>query len=423
MASDPTPPSQPVLRVRKSNANTKQSSQSWIFDPDETFSVVKFFICLLLAVAIIVVALVNPHDFLRSRHQFRSWFQQYSYQFNLIAKDNCTDEYSVYLYGTRQNTSDQTMSGAGKYTLFVQPMVNCLLSNAGSYVQYQLSSSQVLLGITPTIIAVLGASSEEVCFVALIGRRRLLGLLLAAASPSIYTERAFKYQNPDEILKARLAGQHVKPARGSNRRWFLVLLEFAAVLAAIANVADLNWTLGLKTVNAVHPNTVYMPMIWSILGVITHVMGAVVFRMRVWRRDKDGQVIRRSTPASFLKAMRPSQWPAMSQMYHNLKRMAYREFNGQHNEPEERDLEGRTLSEKLEERLRYKMIPESRWFTFLAWALSVFIIFHIILGTFILSSTNFVGPKDSLGIMARYVLSVIICRAIVLYELAVLRAV
>lgn len=185
MASDLTPPSQPVLGVRKSNANTKQSSQSWIFDPEETFSVVKFFISLLLAVTIIVVALVNPHDFLRSRHQFRSWFQQYSYQFNLIAKDNCIDEYSVYLYGTRQNTSDQTLSGAGKYTLFVQPMVNCLLSNAGSYIQYQLSSSQVLPGITPTIIAVLGASSEEASFVALIGRRRLLGLLLAAASPSI----------------------------------------------------------------------------------------------------------------------------------------------------------------------------------------------------------------------------------------------
>jgi len=128
----------------------------------------------------------------RSKQQFKSWYNQYSFQFTHLPKEHCFDEYSVYLYRTRQNTSDQTISGAGQFTLFVQPMINCLLTNAGNYIQYQLSSSQVLLGITPTIIAVLGTSSEEVCFVALVGRRRLLGLLLAAASPSIYTERAFK---------------------------------------------------------------------------------------------------------------------------------------------------------------------------------------------------------------------------------------
>ena len=157
-------------------------------------------------------------------------------------------------------------------------MIKCLLDNAGSYIQYQLSSSQVLLGITPTIIAVLGTSTEEVCFVALIGRRRLLGLLLAAASPSIYTERAFKYQNPDEILKERLIAQQVNSTK-VNRRWFFVLLEYVLVLAAITNVGTLNWQLGVRSVNTVNPNTVYMPMIWSVLGVITHVMGAVVFHM------------------------------------------------------------------------------------------------------------------------------------------------
>lgn len=408
MALDPKPPSQTVLGVRTSSADSKRSFTSWVWESEETLSVVKFFIGLLLGAAVIYVALQSPNDILRSRVQFRSWFNQYSYQFNLIAKDNCTAEYSIYLYGTRQNTSDQTLTGAGQFTLFVQPMINCLLDNAGGYIQYQLSSSQVLLGITPTIIAVLGTSSEEVCFVALIGRRRLLGLLLATASPSIYTERAFKYQNPDEILKERLGAQRVKSTRGSSRRWFFVLLEYVFVLAAIVNIATLNWTLGMQTVNSLNPNSVYMPMMWSLLGVIAHVMGAVVFHMRVRQLDEDGQFTRRSTLASSLKAMvRPSQWPAISEIYHTLKRFARREFDSQPKEPEER--------------LQYAIVPESRCFTFLAWLLSVLIIFHIILGTFILSSTNFVGPKDALGILARYILSVIICRVIVVCELAVQR--
>jgi len=65
---------------------------------------------------------------------------------------------------------------------------------------------------------------------------------------------------------------------------------------------------------------------------------------------------------------------------------------------------------------------ESILFTILAWVLSVFFILHIILGTLILSSTYFVGPRDALGIMVRYVLSVIICRVILVYELAIVRA-
>ncbi|KIN02422.1 hypothetical protein OIDMADRAFT_121140, partial [Oidiodendron maius Zn] len=237
----------------------------------------------------------------------------------------------------------------------------------------------VMLGITPTIIAVLGTSSEEVCFVAVIGRRRVLGFLLAAASPSIYTERAFKYQNPDVILQERIGAQYIKSTRGSNRRWLLVLLEYVLVLAAIANVATLSWVLGVQSVNTMNPNTIYMPMIWSVIGIITHVMGAVVFHMRVRRLDEVGQFIRSSTVASSLKAM------------------------------------------MREESLQYVTIPESRWFTFLAWFLSVLIIFSIILGTNILSSTTFVGPKDAFGVLARYILSVIICRIIVVYELEVQR--
>jgi len=216
-----------------------------------------------------------------------------------------------------------------------------------------------------------------------------------------------KYQNPDEILRERVGAQHVKPTRGAWR-WLFVLLEYAAVIAAIANIATLNWHLGLQTVNSVNPNCIYMPRIWSLIGVIVHVMGGVVFNMRVRQLDEDGKSSRLSTLASTTKAMmRPIQWSTISRAYNILKRNTRREFDMRPKGPEER--------------LQYVVIPESRCFTFLAWFLPVFIIFHIILGTYILSSTNFVGPKDAFGILARYVLSVIICRIIVVCELAIQR--
>lgn len=362
---------------------------------------------------VVFFAQMNPKDLLRSRRQFRSWYSQYVYQFSNFAQHNCTEPYSVYLYGTRQNTSEETISGAGKFTLFVQPMINCLLENSSEYLKYQLSSSQVMLGVTPTMIALFGASSEEVCLLALIGRRRLLGLLLAAASPSIYTERAFKHQDLDKIFKERQyhssnGVDHVRPSMHSKLRWLFVLLEYIAVFGAIANIARLNWELGVKTINTVNPNTVLMPMLWSFLGVIVHLAGAIVFDMRARRLDKQNTPMPRSTlRSSFSMLTRQRSWSTLLNIFPACKRMAIRELCWGGEGPEER--------------LYFVLIPGSRCFTFMAWILSVFVVFHIILGTLILSGTAFVGPKDALGIMVRYILSVIICRVILVYELAVLR--
>ncbi|KAF7505702.1 hypothetical protein GJ744_000551 [Endocarpon pusillum] len=384
-----------------------------LLDSEDALSWAKFVVIIVLAIIIIALSLQNPKDVLRSRLQFRSWYSQYVYQFSNFAQNNCTEPYSVYLYGTRQNISQPTISGAGKFTLFVQPMINCLLENSSEYLKYQLGSSQVMLGITPTIIALLGASSEELCLLALIGRRRLLGLLLATASPSIYTERAFKYQDPDKILTERQyhshhGEDHVKPTMHSNLRWFFVSLEYIAVFCAIANIATLNWELGVKTINTVNPNTVFMPMLWSLVGVMAHCAGAVVFDMRARRLDKGIKPMPRSTLRScFSMLTRQSPWPTILKTFTACKEMAVREVCWG--------------TEGPKEKLYFDLIPESRCFTSMGWTLSVLVVFHMILGTLIMASTSFVGPKNALGIMARYILSVVICRIIVVYELAVLR--
>ncbi|KAL9624255.1 MAG: hypothetical protein Q9160_001502 [Pyrenula sp. 1 TL-2023] len=393
----------------KLNNDSKLSFTSYdLLRSKDALPVVKFAIILGLAVALCVVSLQNPKDILRSKRQFRSWYSQYVYQFNIIAQDNCTDAYSIYLYGTRQNTSNPTLSGAGQFTLFVQPMIDCLLENASDYIQYQLSSSQVILGLTPTIIALLGTSSEEVCLLALIGRRRLLGFLLSVASPSIYTERAFKYLDPDKILKD-LDDNHVRATVFTKPRWFFVFLEYIAVLSAITNIATLNWQLGVKSVNAMNPNTIFMPMLWSLLGIVAHLLGAIVFNMRARGLDGENKTIPRSTLVSCLEALKKQirrPWSVICNILAACRDVARREVSW--------------LPNESGEKLYFTYDLETRCFTFLAWLLSVLIIFHIILGTLILSSTNFVGPKDALGIMARYVLSVIICRVILVYELSVL---
>ncbi|KAF2421116.1 hypothetical protein EJ08DRAFT_673035 [Tothia fuscella] len=221
----------------------------------------------------------------------------------------------VYLYGTRLNTTMDLVSGGGTYSLFVAPMIRCMLRELSEYIKYTFGSAQVIPGITPSILALLGPTSEEPSLLALIGRRRFLALLLAASSPSIYTNRAFEYHHSAEILKERIDRQHVNPSLHGRYRRVIIVLEYALALMALANVATISWNLGIQAI------VVVIPILFVVL----------------------------------------------------------------------------------------------------AWSLSVFIVMHIILGTLTLSSIIFVKSKDALAIMARYIASVVVCRMILLYELAVIR--
>jgi hypothetical protein len=57
----------------------------------------------------------------------------------------------------------------------------------------------------------------------------------------------------------------------------------------------------------------------------------------------------------------------------------------------------------------------------LSWVLSVYVIVHVVYGMLVLSSLYFIGPRDALGVVGRYMASVLVCRVIVMYEIAGLR--
>ena len=64
---------------------------------------------------------------------------------------------------------------------------------------------------------------------------------------------------------------------------------------------------------------------------------------------------------------------------------------------------------------------ESKTFLVTVWLESTFTILHVVFGTLVFSGTLFVGTKDALGIVGRYIAGVAVCRIILMYELAGLR--
>jgi hypothetical protein len=360
------------------------------------------------SISIIVLVVVNVHDLLRSKAQFESWYPQFNYSFTAIATTQCVPQYQTYLYGTRKNITLDEFNGAETITMFVEPMMSCILNGSSEYIKSCLGSAQVMLGLTPTIIALLGASTEEVSLMGLIGRRRFLAFLLAAASPAIYTSRAFEYRNPSEIIKERLRHHHINFTLDIKKRKYFVVLEYVFALAAFANVATVSWQLGLKSINGVSPNVALMPMLWILLSIPAHLAGAVIFNLKARRVDGPTSRLPEPTDRTNLKGLIQNPRPTVQRWTSIYWDTIRREF---WTHPDQGP----------DEKIHIQWFKETRLFTISAWLLSVFIILHIILGTLIMSSTNFIGPRDALGIMTRYIISAVTCRVILVYELAIAR--
>lgn len=64
---------------------------------------------------------------------------------------------------------------------------------------------------------------------------------------------------------------------------------------------------------------------------------------------------------------------------------------------------------------------ETKLFLVVAWWESTLTILHVVFGTLVFSGTLFVGMRDALSIVGRYIASVVICRIILMYELAGVR--
>ncbi|KAK4639704.1 hypothetical protein QC761_710690 [Podospora bellae-mahoneyi] len=253
-----------------------------------------------------------------------------------------------------------------------------------------MTAAQVLLGVMPTVLAVRGPSTEEMSMLANVARRPLLALMLAAGSPSVYFSRAFEYHDPAQIL-------HDHPS---------------------ANIATLNWELGVKATCTPWTNRTFGPTIWALLGLVVYIFGTIGLRLRVcgWRGPKKEvlEAVKRKEEAAKRKE---------ESAFHIRERLAPA---GAWISSIPRRLLGLLKTEPIPSALedydvRILTFQESNLFLVAAWVGSMATVLHIIFGTLIFSSTIFVGVEDALSIVGRYMASVSICRIILMYELAGLR--
>ncbi|KAI0970957.1 hypothetical protein F4678DRAFT_462091 [Xylaria arbuscula] len=326
--------------------------------------------------------------------QFQNFYEEHRYEYEYFLHHNCSQQFANYLTGRPQDFPTDRLGGGGKSSVLVEPVVNCLLENASEYIKAASSSAQVILGVTPPILATLGATTEELAMLSVIGRRPFLALLISFGNPSVYMERVFDFRQPGKMLERRRGRYPPYEPETPFRRRVVAAMQYMIVLAAVANVATISWQLGLGTVCAWWSNTIFAPLVWTILSIPIHFAGIFAVRLRVRRIYSDED---KAVDIGF------GQWLRM--LPTRLERFWKSEW----------------APAVTQDEIRIKSFEESKIYVAWSWLLSTATVIHILFGSLVLSGLLFIGPSDALVVIVRYVASVLACRILVTFELSGMR--
>lgn len=249
---------------------------------------------------------------------------------------------------------------------------DCILQGIPATIQSNFASAQVILGLLPPILVFSGPTLTEVA--ALSTYRPTLAILLALGSPAINYSRVFRHLDVREPF--------TRPTSRTSRFWSVWLarqnlflrssIRGLSYLAAFAAVANNVWTsifVDLRTVSGWRCGTLFMPLIWSLFGVVVHAWG--MFAVRVHARG--------SYVPSIKPAMRSTTFQAA--------------LNGQDN----------VLSEAL------------------LWLATLIAVLHMVVGVLVLASLLFISALEAMGVFALYALSALVCQLVLNLELASMR--
>lgn len=157
------------------------------------------------------------------------------------------------------------------------------------------------------------------------------------------------------------------------------------MLAAISNVGELCYEIGVQSVTSITQSVQYLPGIWIFVGVFTHILGAYIFGII---RDRPKRVNLRQA----FSVLNWWQW-------------ARKQFS-----PARRI-----------DKIELKFLPCSLPEVILSWFTGVIGTVNVVWGSVIFSSLLFISIKDALTIVLRFMGSAIVCRAIARYEICVIR--
>ena len=299
---------------------------------------------------------------------FNSWFPRLEPTLSNISDTTCDASLTAYKSLPNRGTCESH--------------VNCILPNMLELDKVDMANAGILLGLLPVFVATFGPDIREIALLS--SRRPLLSFLLAIGVPAVYVERPMEYADPLELLQS-VAGRFTVGRLEAKRTAIMLSgLEYLFVTLAIINLLEVSYSLGLKTVLS-WKCIPYLPMAWVLVPVLVHLLAALTFTTS--------------------KVMRHSEWRQTNDMQpHNsaFTRWIATEFLICANQPHQ----------------VLKVQAPGTVTVILNITATLMGSIHIIFGIIVFASLLFISLLDATLVGLRYMVSIIICRLILKFEIA-----
>lgn len=310
---------------------------------------------------LVIAAGITPFAEALLRLKLQNWFPEYESRW-IAQGASCQQELLNYLTTNRTAECHYPCACAA----------DCFLQDLPPTIQSNFASAQVLLGLTPAILAYFGPTLAETAVFSTY--RPLLAVLLSLGSPAISLGRLFGHVDLGEPF--------ARPASRSSRIWsdwlshqsrgtqaVLRVSIYMFALAAIANNVHTSVYTDLRTISGWRCGAIMMPLAWSGLAAVVHSMGMIAIRVHLENEYR---------------------LPIMPAVQSTILREGTRS-------------RGRMLCEVL------------------LWLASFLAIIHMVFGILVLSSLIFISTIEALQIFARYAASAVACQLVLLVELTMMR--
>ncbi|GAB7324086.1 hypothetical protein MBLNU13_g07474t1 [Cladosporium sp. NU13] len=364
------------------------------------------------------------------RLKLQRWFLDDSdYWINAASK--CEAEITAYLINNRTEVCPTPCSCAA----------DCILSDIPGTLESNYASAQVILGLVPAVLLLIGPSIAEVA--AISTRRPLLAVLIALGCPTSYLGRVFRRVDIREplmltdrsIIGTTLGGYLTKrysgnatvvDASGMAKRCHrqvtihvVDLAMYALALLAISNGMQISIYTDLRTISGWRCGALFMPMVWFLMGIVEHGWGMIAARVQRWP-DRQLTGATEAEPVNAHTSTSPSgshvSVPNLDSQSQTAPQPHIKLCDTQKPLSWLQSLLASNLYTQLLE------AQPTLWSEFIFWFAQASALVHMIFGIFELSSLVFISALESVQVFARFALSIVLCQIVVQIELAMIRA-
>jgi hypothetical protein len=342
--------------------------------------------------------------------RFSDWYSDYGAVFHNTSTQTCNETLTEYMADYRNSPSPTC-----------DLHLDCVLGASSESLKAKMASAAIFLGILPSMLSMLGPSMTQLAILS--ARRPLLSLLISLGAGGFYLDRLFRLETPAEILYLA-QGERLIPHINSSRVGILVgLLEYVLAAAAVLNTVNLAVRIGDRTIMSFACNLWFLPLIWvlSLLFIFLLVAGPFQF-------SELAKHVRRCTGSKPPKHHAIDTSPEGDGVMHWVPLHDRTELSPPRERHVRQNNAAKFVLREVTSGLTHPSlviheIPEFESWVAVLFNVGCFLVaFHIILGTCWFSSIIFLAPRDAIKIIMRFFGSAIVCRLIIMIELASMKS-